>query len=101
MARCTVELVMRRNGLAGLPGRPRWRKIPNQRTACDLVDRRFYRDGPDQLWVTDVTEHPRRWARPRPVTAPASGGKLQQLVADLRVDIRVALRWTVHAVART
>ena len=51
---------MRRNGLAGLPGRPRWRKIPNQRTACDLVDRRFARDEPDQLWVTDITEHPTR-----------------------------------------
>ena len=43
VARCTVELVMLRNGLAGLPGRPRWRKVPNQRTASDLVDRRFYR----------------------------------------------------------
>ena len=60
VARCTVELVMRRNGLGGLPGRPRWRKIPNQRTACDLVDRQFRRDGPDQLWVTDITEHPTR-----------------------------------------
>lgn len=60
VARCTVELLMRRNGLAGLPGRPRYRKIPNQPTAADLVDRRFDRDGPDQLWVTDITEHPTR-----------------------------------------
>ena len=59
-ARCTVELVMRRNGLAGLPGRPRYRKVPNQPTASDLVDRQFRRDGPDQLWVTDITEHPTR-----------------------------------------
>ena len=60
VARCTVELVMRRNNIVGLPGRPRWRKIANQRTAADLVDRRFARDGPDQLWVTDITEHPTR-----------------------------------------
>ena len=60
VARCTVELVMRRNGLAGLPGRPRWRKIPNQRSARDPVDRQFRRDRPDQLWVTDITEHPTR-----------------------------------------
>ena len=60
VARCTVELVMRRNNLAGLPGRHRWRKVPNLPTATDLVDRRFRRDGPDQLWVTDITEHPTR-----------------------------------------
>ena len=60
VARWGVELVMRRNNIVGLPGRPRWRKIPNQRTAADLVDRRFARDGPDQLWVTDITEHPTR-----------------------------------------
>mgnify|MGYP001823505027 FL=1 len=29
VARCTVELVMRRHGLAGLPGGPRYRRIPN------------------------------------------------------------------------
>ena len=29
VARCTVELVMRRNNLAGLPGRHRYRKVPN------------------------------------------------------------------------
>ena len=60
VARCTVELVMRRNGLAGLPGRHRYRKVPNLPTATDLVVRRFRRDGPDQLWVTDITEHPTR-----------------------------------------
>ena len=60
VARCTVELVMRRNNIAGLPGRTRYRKVPNQPTAGDLVDRRFWRDEPDQLWVTDITEHPTR-----------------------------------------
>ena len=39
VARCTVELVMRRLGFAGLPGRPRYRKIPNKSTASDLVNR--------------------------------------------------------------
>ena len=60
VARCTVELVMCRNGLAGLPGRRPWRKVPNQPTASDLVDRQFARDGSDHLWVTDITEHPTR-----------------------------------------
>jgi len=26
----------------------------------DLVKRQFRRDGPNQLWVTDITEHPTR-----------------------------------------
>ena len=29
-------------------------------TASDLVDRDFQRSEPDQLWVTDITEHPTR-----------------------------------------
>ena len=49
---------MCRSGLAGLPGRHRWRKIPSLPTAADLADLRFRRDGPDQLWVTDIAEHP-------------------------------------------
>ena len=54
----TVEMLMRRAGLKGLPGsrRPR-RRIITGDTADDLVDRNFARTGPDQLWVTDITEH--------------------------------------------
>jgi putative transposase len=29
-------------------------------TALDLVDRKFAREEPNQLWVTDITEHPTR-----------------------------------------
>lgn len=57
VARCTVELVMRRLGLAGLPGRPKYRKIPNTPTASDLVNRDFARTEPNRLWLTDITEH--------------------------------------------
>jgi putative transposase len=60
VARCTVELVMRRLGLAGLPGRPRFRKVPNTPTAEDLVNRDFARTEPNRLWLTDITEHPTR-----------------------------------------
>jgi len=56
----TVELLMRRAGLAGVSGRPRFRRIPNVATASDLVERQFRRDQPDRLWVTDITEHPTR-----------------------------------------
>ncbi len=55
-----VEMLMRRAGLQGLSGRPRYRKVPNMPTASDLVDRDFQRSEPDRLWVTDITEHPTR-----------------------------------------
>jgi transposase InsO family protein len=29
-------------------------------TFGDLVQRKFRRDAPNQLWVTDITEHPTR-----------------------------------------
>jgi len=60
VGRCTVELVMRRLGLAGLPGRPKFRKAPNTPTAEDLVNRDFARSEPNRLWLTDITEHPTR-----------------------------------------
>lgn len=53
-----VAMLMQRAGLAGLPGnRRRRRMITPAETAADLVDRNFARSQPDQLWVTDITEH--------------------------------------------
>jgi transposase InsO family protein len=60
VGRCAVEMLMARARLAGLSGRPRYRRIPHQATAGDLVERQFRRDEPDRLWVTDITEHPTR-----------------------------------------
>jgi putative transposase len=60
VGRCAVELLMGRAGIAGVSGRPRFRRIPNVATASDLVERRFERGEPDRLWVTDITEHPTR-----------------------------------------
>jgi transposase InsO family protein len=55
-----VEMLMRRAGIQGITGRPRFRHIPGMATAGDRVDRQLHRDQPDQLWVTDITEHPTR-----------------------------------------
>jgi putative transposase len=55
-----VELLMRRASIRGLSGRPRYRRSPHYATAGDLVNRDFARSQPDQLWVTDITEHPTR-----------------------------------------
>ena len=55
-----VEMLMQRANIQGLSGRPRFRRVPHVATASDLVERRFRRDDPDRLWVTDITEHPTR-----------------------------------------
>jgi len=60
VGRHAVETLMRRATRQGLSGRPGHRRIPNMPTAADLVDREFRRSEPDQLWVTDITEHPTR-----------------------------------------
>jgi putative transposase len=60
VGRGAVELLMGRAGLQGLPGPSKRLWTPNSLTAADLVDRNFHRDGPDQLYVTDITEHPTR-----------------------------------------
>jgi transposase InsO family protein len=55
-----VELLMRRAGIKGLPGSRRPKPRHQTPTAGDLVNRRFTSPLPDQLWVTDITEHPTR-----------------------------------------
>ena len=56
-----VALVMRRAGLSGLVGRRKRPRIERpDAIAVDFVDRSFGRESRDQLWVTDITEHPTR-----------------------------------------
>ena len=55
-----VALLMRHAGLAGATGRPKWRHAKPDQIAAALVDRNFTRSEPNQLWVTDITEHPTR-----------------------------------------
>jgi len=55
-----VEMLMRRAGIQGISGRPKFRRVSGVATASDLVCRQFARSEPDRLWVTDITEHPTR-----------------------------------------
>jgi len=57
VADASLELLMRRAGLQGLPNKRRHRSKVQMATATDLVERAFARSEPDQLWVTDITEH--------------------------------------------
>ena len=60
VGRNTLSLLMRRASLAGLPARARGKRTRKLATVTDLVRRDFRRSGPNQLWVTDITEHPTR-----------------------------------------
>jgi transposase InsO family protein len=58
VARCTVERLMRAQGLEGARrGRRRRTTIPDTAAECrpDLVKRQFTATRPDQLWVADFT----------------------------------------------
>ena len=59
--RKTIRKIMRAQHLHGLPGmRKTFRSKANRASTADLVERRFDRPAPNQLWVTDITEHPTR-----------------------------------------
>jgi hypothetical protein len=55
-----VAVLMGLAGIAGLPGPAKVKKLKGIATADDLVHRKFHRLAPNELWVTDITEHPTR-----------------------------------------
>ena len=55
-----VAMLVRRAGIAGRNGARKWKGVPGLAIAEDLVDRRFRRSRPNELWLTDITEHPTR-----------------------------------------
>ena len=64
VARKRVERLMKAAGIAGVSRRRGTRttfRDNRVRPACDLVDRNFYADAPDTLWVADITYVP-TWA---------------------------------------
>ena len=60
VSRKRVHKLMAELRLKGLPTRKQRRSLANLATAEDLVCRDFTRDAPNQLWLTDITEHPTR-----------------------------------------
>ena len=56
-----IRAVMSELGISGLPARRKAKPSPAHRAVTeDLVNRDFARPGPNQLWMTDITEHPTR-----------------------------------------
>ena len=91
VARCTVERLMRHQGLKGVVrGEKRRTTIPDDSAArpADLVDRIFEADGPNRLWLADITYVP-TW----------SGFAYAALVID--AYSRFIVGWRVSASLRT
>ncbi|HYC54202.1 MAG TPA: IS3 family transposase, partial [Candidatus Binatia bacterium] len=61
VGRKRVERLMKRENLVGI-SRRKWvrttKRCRRARPAPDLVDRKFVADGPDKLWVADITYIP-------------------------------------------
>jgi putative transposase len=55
-----VSVLMTQAGIYGLPGPARVKRLKGVATAEDLVNRKFHRLRANELWVTDITEHPTR-----------------------------------------
>jgi putative transposase len=59
----TVSVLMTVAGIYGLPGPVRAKRLRGVVTADDLVNRKFHRLAPNELWVTDITQHRTREGR--------------------------------------
>ena len=55
-----VWLLMHNAGIHGLPGPTKAKRVKGIPTSDDLVERRFARSRLNELWVSDITEHPTR-----------------------------------------
>ena len=56
-----IQAIMAEQDISGLPTRRKGKpNLLHRLTAEDFVNREFQRHGPNQLWMTDVTEHPTR-----------------------------------------
>ena len=86
-----VARLMRQAGVQGLYRRRRHGctiRDPHAQPSSDLVNRQFTADRPDQLWVTDITEH------------PTEEGKLY-CAAVMDVYSRLIVGWSIAEHMRT
>ena len=58
VGRHTIAALMCQPGLQGLPASKRLRGMADVAAGTDLVDRHFAREGPNELWVTDIEVTP-------------------------------------------
>ncbi len=60
VSRGLVTILMHDAQIVGIPGPRKVRRIKGNPTSDDLVQRKFERSSLDELWVSDITEHPTR-----------------------------------------
>lgn len=60
VSRVLVTILMHDAQIAGIPGPRKVKRIKGNPTSDDLVQRKFERSSLDELWVSDITEHPTR-----------------------------------------
>ena len=65
-----VAALVQKTGIAGLAGPAKVKRIRDIPAADDLVQRKFARLEIDELWVTDMTEHPTREGKVHCCCAP-------------------------------
>jgi hypothetical protein len=102
IGRGTVALLMARAGLQGLPNGRRLYRPSGLATASDLVDRQFSRSEPDQLWVTDITEHPTREGKLFCSTSTLAGSWAGESLLAMTPPLRpTPWGWPSRAAARS
>jgi len=111
VSRKRVARLMREAGLCGVTRRKRWRtttRDPRARPAPDLVDRDFTAEGPDHLWVADITHVPTQGAAlylavvldvwSRKVVGWANGTEMPAELVIAALDMALARRRPENAV---
>ena len=81
-----VAILMHNAGIYGLPGPARIKRLRGIATAGDLVNRKFHRLSPNELWVTDITSG----------LPPASHSRRQGLLLRSARHIQSKNCWLVH-----
>ena len=97
-------MLMRRAGLQGVTGRRKWKRIKPDNIAIDLVQRDFTRHGPNQLWVTDITEHPTREGRSTAASSwtPIPGGScydnsmIESFWSRMQIELLDRKKWNTR-----
>ena len=93
VGRDQVALVMSRLGLHGISGtRKRYVNREHLITAEDLVQRKFTATARNQLWCTDITEHPTTWI-PAIVATRTGGGVGEFNRSSQHLDYGGLKRW--------
>ena len=84
-----VNLLMHNAAITGLPGPGKASRNAGVPTDDDLVNRRFNRDGLNELWVSDITEHKTQAREGKYTAAPFWTRAAEKLLVGLSILFRI------------